>query len=105
MENMRLNARGFKAGRKENELEQGFPVLKLLEDKKWQLGNYYETEKGFEFLWSHSEHYTKWQDAFKADFLKFHFNFQGRFQWPWIQDEDGLFYTFAEMENVYNWTV
>jgi len=92
---VRLNASGKAAGRKE--VGNGTPVIKYV-DGKYQVGHIWNGE----FHWSLSTLFATWQSAFKDKTAELNFHIKGVFYWPFIQDKDGLFYKFSEMEGAYN---
>lgn len=91
----RLNACGKTAGR--TEVENGTPVIKYIDGKYW-VGHVYNGE----FYWGLSALFDTWQSALESKTAAFGFNDKGVFCWPLIQDKDGLFYKFSEMEGAYN---
>ena len=92
---VRLSASGKIAGRME--AEDGTPVVKYI-DGKYQVGHIWNGE----FHWSLSTLFDTWQAAIKDELAAFNFRLKGDFCWPFIQDKDGLFYKFSEMEDSYN---
>jgi len=90
----RMNASGKIAGRVN--VENGTPVIKYI-GGKYQVGHIWNGE----FHWSLSALFDTWQAAIKDKHAFLSFSLKRDFCWPLIQDEDGLFYKFSEMEGSY----
>lgn len=86
---------GQPAGRKE--VDFGKPVIKYV-NGFWRIGHIYD---GAFYINQYTDFET-WIQAFNDKHAQYHFTFNGRYENPYIQDKDGLFYTHAEMEGAYN---